>query len=265
MNIVFDVLRELKFKLNDKYIVENITVQNNRNGLEVNVLISEANPSQVFLVTECLNEYLSAFVSGELVEKIASEFRGREYHRAEMDRNTTLLILSKCRENENTDVSSKVRIEDDPYYFKKYVLSYDETELESVEQCTELNGDGSKIEAIQKYIVDPNKFTKFKENSINDLTYAFLIELVTKIHCFPLNIKDIGAKVSSQGKNETQEKKDLEQFLYEELEETWSGNKESIDVKRKMVEAICENAFDTEDIDSICEMWDSLKVIKEDD
>ena len=83
-------------------------------------MISAENDSQVFLVIECDDSQLADYVDGKIIKEIAVNFRKNEHHRAEMDRNTTLLLVCK-HDIDTIDSSSKVKIEDDPYYFKKYV------------------------------------------------------------------------------------------------------------------------------------------------
>ena len=66
----------------------------------------------------CENAQLKNIVDGMLIKEMAFQFRKKEYHRAEKDRNTALLIVSKHSTDEDVNFSSKVKIEDDPYYFK---------------------------------------------------------------------------------------------------------------------------------------------------
>ena len=126
MKIILDVFNELHFVLTDEFLVEYAINENNSMVVNVNVLISSENDSQVFLMIDCENAQLKNIVDGMLIKEMAFQFRKKEYHRAEMDRNTALLIVSKHSTDEDVDFSSKVKIEDDPYYFKKYVFSYDE-------------------------------------------------------------------------------------------------------------------------------------------
>ena len=104
-----------------------------------------------------------------------------------MDRNTSLLIVSKHLANEEIDTSSKVKIEDDPYYFKKYVFSYDDIGLENANNWVSENiQNKTTVSVIQDYITNTEQFAKYKENNINEPIYTFFIELVTKLHCFPM-------------------------------------------------------------------------------
>ena len=123
MDIIIQVLKELLFTYKEVFWVE-CDIDNRKNiVVNVKVMISEENASQVFLLIECDNSQLADYVDGEIIKEIAVKFRRNEYHRAEMDRNTTLILV--CKNVKDTiELSSKIKIEDDPYYFKKYVFSY---------------------------------------------------------------------------------------------------------------------------------------------
>lgn len=95
MKIILDVFNELHFVLTDEFLVEYAINENNSMVVNVNVLISSENDSQVFLMIDCENAQLKNIVDGMLIKEMAFQFRKKEYHRAEMDRNTALLIVSK--------------------------------------------------------------------------------------------------------------------------------------------------------------------------
>lgn len=42
------------------------------------------------------------------------------------------------------------------------------------------------VSLIQDYITDTGQFAKYKENNTDEPIYTFFIELVTKLHCFPM-------------------------------------------------------------------------------
>ena len=52
MDIILEVFKELHFILTDKFLVEYNTNENNTMKVDVNVLISSENDSQVFLTIE---------------------------------------------------------------------------------------------------------------------------------------------------------------------------------------------------------------------
>ncbi|MBQ6996233.1 MAG: hypothetical protein IJN64_17380 [Lachnospiraceae bacterium] len=132
MNIIYDVLEELLY-LADEEILVTYQCADEIKNVYVRPFISKENASQVFLVLDLKNENLRDVVDGTLVKELAIQFRKKKYHRAEMDRNTTLLIMSEYRNDGEINKVEKVKIEDDPYYFKKYVFSFNEIERKNAE------------------------------------------------------------------------------------------------------------------------------------
>lgn len=247
MDIILDVFKELHFILTDEFLVEYVINENNSMVVNVNVLISSENDSQVFLMIDCENAQLKNIVDGMLIKEMALRFRKKEYHRAEMDRNTSLLIVSKHSADEEVDTSSKVKIEDDPYYFKKYVFSYDEIGLENANNwLTENVQKGTTVSLIQDYITDTRQFAKYKENNINEPIYTFFIELVTKLHCFPMKTA------------ETKNIKTIDSFLENELDILRTKQKKPIDIDQRGIEAFVDMDIDYENVNDVCEKWNLI-------
>ena len=244
MDIILEVFKELHFILTDKFLVEYNTNENNTMKVDVNVLISSENDSQVFLIIDCGNEQLKNIVDGMLIKEIALQFRKKEYHRAEMDRNTSLLILSKHLADEHIDTSSKVKIEDDPYYFKKYVFSYDEIGLENSSNWLDKNAEyGTMVSLIQDYITDTGQFAKYKENNTNEPVYTFFIELVTKLHCFPMK--------TAETKNITT----IASFLENELDILKTKQRKPIEINQRAIEEFIDMDIDYGKVNDVCEKW----------
>lgn len=247
MDIILDVFKELHFILTDEFLVEYVINENNSMVVNVNVLISSENDSQVFLMIDCENAQLKNIVDGMLIKEMALRFRKKEYHRAEMDRNTSLLIVSKHSADEDVDTSSKVKIEDDPYYFKKYVFSYDEIGLENANNwLTENVQKGTTVSLIQDYITDTRQFAKYKENNINEPIYTFFIELVTKLHCFPMKTA------------ETKNIKTIDSFLENELDILRTKQKKPIDIDQRGIEAFVDMDIDYGNVNDVCEKWNLI-------
>ena len=247
MNIILDVFKELHFILTDEFLVEYVINENNSMVVHVNVLVSNENDSQVFLMICCENEQLKNIVDGMLVKEMAFQFRKKEYHRAEMDRNTSLLIVSKYFVDENVDTASKVKIEDDPYYFKKYVFSYNEIGLENANSwLTENVQKGTTVALIQDYITDTKKFAKYKKNCLNEPIYTFFIELVTKLHCFPMKTA------------ETKDIKSIDSFLADELDILRTKQKKPIDIDQRGIETFVDLDIDYENVNDVCEKWNLI-------
>lgn len=246
MDIIIQVLKELLFTYKEVFWVE-CDIDNRKNiVVNVKVMISEENASQVFLLIECDNSQLADYVDGEIIKEIAVKFRRNEYHRAEMDRNTTLILV--CKNVKDTiDLSSKIKIEDDPYYFKKYVFSYDEAGAESAKIWLEENiKRGSVISLIQEYISDTGRFARYKEKNQKEVTYTFFMELVTKVHCFPMkagNTKNI---------------RSVNEFLYDEIKALRNKNRKPINIDLEIMKSFVESDIDFDSVDEVCSKWNSL-------
>ena len=89
MDIILDVFKELHFILTDEFLVEYVINENNSMVVNVNVLISSENDSQVFLMIDCENAQLKNIVDGMLIKEMALRFRKKEYHSGPMSRFST--------------------------------------------------------------------------------------------------------------------------------------------------------------------------------
>lgn len=246
MEIILKVLESLHFIISDTFEVECVIDDQRSVSLDVKMLISNENESQVYLVIACENSQLIDYVDGKIIKEIAQKFRKNDLHTAEMDRNTSLLLVCK-HAIDTIDTSSKVKIEDDPYYFKKYVFSYDDVGLANASSWLEENKEkGSIVSLIQEYITNTKQFAKYKDNHKNEVIYTFFMELVTKLHCFPM--KTVEAKNI----------KTVNDYLENELDELRNKSKQPIDIDLKKMEAFIESGVDYENADDICQKWNLI-------
>lgn len=245
MKIIYEVLEELRYFANEEFEVTYQCLDENKK-LCVYPFISEENVSQVFLVLKLKDEDLKDVVDGTLVKEIAVQFRRKIYHRAEMDRNTTLLIISEYVNGGEISKDEKVKIEDDPYYFKKYVFSYNEIERKNAEIWIEKDENNNRlIEKIQNYITDTKKFGRYKADNKNEPIYAYFVELITKIPIFPMK------------KVETKGIKTIEQYLDEEIDK-FANLKKPLEINKVVLESFLQLNLDEIDVKNICNEWKRL-------
>jgi hypothetical protein len=95
---------------------------------------------------------------------ITQELGQQEFYSTEMDHNITLLLLCKRADNEQIDHDAKVQIEDDPYYFKKYVFVYTEKE-ETAALAHAGTQEGELSAVIRDYLMDTKRFSRYKDCS----------------------------------------------------------------------------------------------------
>lgn len=235
MNIIYDLLEELGYAAQNSFDA----VYNKTKTINVRPFISTEYKSQVYLVVFCLNSQLDEIINTDYVKGIAQKFRILPFHFGEMDRNTSLLILSQYRADENVNTSAKVKIEDDPYYFKKYVLSYNDiAENKTAMWIKSCGEDASVVSSIQEYIGNISKFEAYKLNHQNALVYSYLTEIVTKIPNFPMRIID------QKGINT------VDFFLQEELDKLRS-KRNPINIDVQQIERLMKmdlDAMEPEDI-----------------
>jgi hypothetical protein len=184
-----------------------------------------------------------------------------------MDRNITLLLLCKRAKDERIDHDAKVRIEDDPYYFKKYVFVYTEQE-EAAAQAYAETREGTLADIVRGYLMDTGRFAGYKELAAEErkkenekkpakgrkkakaeeepelgekdreyLAYKFFVELATKVTVMPIHPRS-NIPIRS-----------VEDYWQEELREAPVA---ALDIVKDILE------MDSDDLDDVLEKWDKL-------
>lgn len=98
-----------------------------------------------------------------------------------IDKNLSMIILLKSDGESDDKGIQKIisEIEEDPYYFKKNVLTYTE---EQEKKLTFLDLNKSIVNEIENYVGNKQKFYEFKNNSANTLELnSNLYSLISKI------------------------------------------------------------------------------------
>ena len=156
--------------------------------LDVHPFISIKEEGSCILVCLISEGDFLEFYDKNLVVAIASSFRKCSTYTPEMDKNTSLILAVQKNKNASLSIEKQRRIEDDPYYFKKYVLLYSKNEL------SELKGyvkDGQNIlELIKHYIYNKENFNKYKEHPDNNQLYSIITNLSTKIPIIPMDFSN---------------------------------------------------------------------------
>jgi hypothetical protein len=78
-------------------------------------------------------------------------------------------------------------VEEDPYYFKKFVLCYTSKEAQKLLDELTDNGVASYIE---KVLQDAALFEAYTHNSIQDTAYELMVKLLIKLPFIPLHFQD---------------------------------------------------------------------------
>jgi hypothetical protein len=161
------------------------------NGFSINEIHNTNKKNKVFFAANysnnAVNFYLVVFI-----EQITKDFLSQEvpeYYNAikslevgydeRMDKNLSMLVCMNSDEIKAKELSEVIfEIEEDPYFFKKYVLSYTNSQGE---QLRELFSDEKCISNIllNKIVNDSEKFSEFKNAQDNSETGLF--EICSKI------------------------------------------------------------------------------------
>ena len=214
----------------------------------LNIFKNKNVESHIFIVLQILESQLVSLSSNkEFVIEIANFFRESNIYVPDMDKNTSLVY---CVES---DISSdkmdrlKVKIEDDPFYFKKYVFTYSDAEANEFKKlCKQYRKSSSEF--IQTYILDADNFNKFKKNADNEKIYRLVSELFVKIPIIPISFKTQG------------EIKSVSDYMLE----IQKCNSDEIEKLDRIIESLSDLEENKEQlVDMILEDWGSFDLEEE--
>ena len=245
MNILYELLNELKYQTKESFTFD-ISSDEDKTPIVVTPFVSVEYPCQTYLVIETENQALSK-VNNDYLKALALAFRKADFHESDMDKNTTLVITSARPDTEPLNSDAKVKIEDDPYYFKKYVFSYTSASERLAtsfleHKKTERANAFSYVNEVLDYLMNAEKFGEYKDKKDELSTYSYFVELVTKIPAFPLNIKN------------SEEIKSVSEFLTEQL------NGKEVDTDLLDLLAFSDIDFNEASVEYILAKYDELAI-----
>lgn len=251
MMLVGNIFQELGYSAKESFDC----MMDGPSEVSVSPFISDSYPSQAYLIVEMEEDALGHVLGVGNLSAIARAFRKQECYQSDMAKNTALLILNRCQYKDNRRSPEKVKIEDDPLYFKKYVLSYTATEDAKMSeyfaaQKEQLGKGFSCIAMIQEYLWNTSFFGAYKANHLNEPVYTLFSETATKLPIMPL---------ASSG---TQTLKQVNAFLQENLRA--AENKRSpVIVDTNMLDALLRDIPDWKeaDADSIVERYNAISEV----
>lgn len=188
---MINVIKEIMFDCEFENVIQTeVTFENIVYNL--NIFKNRNVESQIFIVLQILeSQLISQENNKSLVIEIANYFRENDVYVPDMDKNTSLIYCVKRDINSDKLDKLKVNIEDDPFYFKKYVFAYNEAQADEFKKlCKQYAKTASEL--IQTYILEPRNFNAFKKNSDNEKIYKLVSELLIKIPIIPINFATNG-------------------------------------------------------------------------
>ena len=188
---MINVIKEIMFDCTYENVVQTeVTFEGKLYNL--NIFKHREVESQIFIVLQILESQLVAQNDNkELVIEIANYFRENDVYVPDMDKNTSLIYCVKKDINSDKLDKLKVKIEDDPFYFKKYVFTYEQAQADEFKKLCRQHGQ-SASELIQTYILDTDKFNNFKKNGDNEKIYKLVSELLIKIPIITISFETNG-------------------------------------------------------------------------
>lgn len=172
------------------------------NGFAVQHFISM--PTNIFaLDTHRGSYYLAVFVEENMLDSMSVELFNsyfdevkelEEGYRPEMDKNLSLIVCVKRGELRPYTGLNKIifDIEEDPYFFKKYVLTYTDSQVELLKANL---GESSILEHLHRVLNDNNAFQEHKNDPLQSTEYNLVSKLFIKLPF--LNLRKMDRELAS--------------------------------------------------------------------
>lgn len=165
---------------------------------------NESNINQeyyLFLHCDSIDNNFIKKLNDEYLEYLMDNIESLEFTDESARKNSTLIITCK---SENISDENLLKVEENPYFFKKNIITYDLEQLKDLKLV--LNGNYNNISINKHIMIDGgDKFEDFKTQKLKSGSYyPLLIKIITKlpfVHYIPQN---------NQLDN-------LENFIYENL------------------------------------------------
>lgn len=120
-----------------------------------------------------------------------------EEYNHQMDKNLSMVICVRrntLRPNEEVN-QAIYQIEEDPYFFKKYVLTYTQEQIEAIHQEDNDSATQLSMKFIYNFLYDHDKFLAFKLNPYEESVYNLVSKIFIK---FPfLNLRNTNQQMDN--------------------------------------------------------------------
>lgn len=173
---------------------------------------------------------------------ISKKIKESSAYKPEVDKNTSLVLCvlkNKSEKSYELVEKKELQIEENPYFFKKYMLSVDEKLVEEIFgdilECYSEKNQISKY--IENEIIDTENFKNYKLNPENEEKYELLSRIVMKIPVMSIKIPD------------NKSIKPLANMINDEIK------KEDLEKVQKLVEYISEVSEVDDKVTQIIEFW----------
>lgn len=150
-------------------------------SMPTNIFALDMNRSSYYLavfVEEKMLDYRSVELFNSYFDEVKKLDEG---YRPDMDKNLSLIVCVKRRNLFPESVLNKIifDIEEDPYFFKKYVLTYTDPQVKQLMKKNQ--GDASIIEYLYRVLNDDNSFQNHKNDPFQESEYNLISKLFIKL------------------------------------------------------------------------------------
>ncbi len=148
-----------------------------RNSTQTNRLF-EKSEKEYFLLSDYSKDQLLEFFVSKKTKELLSFFEDTKREIHDLEKNTSLIICLKVDDlrNDTEKLKNQIfKIEEDDYFFKKYVIIYSDNSI------VELINSNNIIQTIHEKIQESNMFAEFQKDYFFDEEFFLLIQLFVKI------------------------------------------------------------------------------------
>lgn len=146
----------------------------------------------------------------------------------DLERNISLIICFKNEDDsKKIDMSRVLEVEEDPYYFKKYILEYSEEELKQLIKNYFTTQPNNRVEDILLNIISDNPiYENYRRNKKSGRAYSLVSKIYMKVPFLKLKINQESSLISLQKNiDEALSHKELLLVKNTLLEKKWKDNK----------------------------------------
>ncbi|MBD8035045.1 ABC-three component system middle component 1 [Solibacillus merdavium] len=186
MNDIKELIRkvfdEIEYKIKDFSFVDT-----NDKLLNESLFIQNTNKKTYYLILFLEDEKLlhNLVKNQSRYFYLLKEFFGEDPN---IEKNTSILILINSK-----NVSEKIifNIEENPYYFRKYILQYSDAEFNEMKNVySEKISTTGILKVFNEIISDVNLFANFKINPDSEKVYSFVSRIFIKLSVLGLNVEN---------------------------------------------------------------------------
>lgn len=153
-----------------------------------------SNKSEFFIVVSISEKDFINLDEVKVFSELSKILKESSEYTSEVDKNTSIVICI-CKDGKGLNPileKKELQVEENPYFFKKYVLSYNKETGEKVfgDILKYYDISHSITNFIGSIITNPERFRAFKLNPENDDEFMLVSKIVMKVPIMPVKVPD---------------------------------------------------------------------------